>query len=112
MRNLSLLLLASSSLCTSPAMAADAKIGIISPTEGTKLDVMEQHKLEYEITPGGGANHAHLYVDGKEKALLRQRKGSVTLDPLTHGSHEICAKMVNKNHTPVGIEHCIKVTAE
>src|SRR3989338_8105897 len=42
----------------------------------------------------------------------RQKKGSSTLDPLMPGMHEICAKMVNKNHTPIGVERCIKVTAE
>jgi hypothetical protein len=25
------------------------------------------------------------------------------------GNHQICIKIVNKNHTPIGVERCIKV---
>lgn len=112
MRNLSFLVLILTSLSASRAMAADAKIEILSPSDGSKVEAMMQHKLDYEVTLGGGGDHAHLYVDGKEATLLRQTKGSIALDPLTPGVHEICAKMVNKNHTSIGIERCIKVTAE
>ena len=112
MRNLSMLVLIFTSLVASSAMAAEAKIDITSPADGSRLDVKAQSKLAYEVTLGGEADHAHLYVDGKQTALLRQKKGSHTLDPLMPGMHEICAKMVNKNHTPIGVERCIKVTAE
>ena len=112
MRNLSMSLLILATLAASPAVAAEAKIDITSPVDGAKLDGRAQSKLAYEVTLGGEADHAHLYVDGKQVALLRQKKGSSTLDPLMPGMHEICAKMVNKTHTPIGVERCIKVTAE
>ncbi|MHB0926041.1 MAG: hypothetical protein ACYC1F_06025 [Gallionellaceae bacterium] len=112
MRNLSILLLTFTTLAAPLAVAAEAKIDIISPVDGAKLDARAQSKLAYEVTLGGESDHAHLYVDGKQVALLRQTKGSATLDPLTRGMHEICARMVNKNHTPTGVERCIKVTAE
>lgn len=112
MRNLSILLLTFTTLAAPLAVAAEAKIDIISPADGAKLDARAQSKLAYEVTLGGESDHAHLYVDGKQVALLRQTKGSATLDPLTRGMHEICARMVNKNHTPTGVERCIKVTAE
>lgn len=112
MRNLSLLVFTLVSLTTSLASAAEAKIDIISPADGSRLDAKAQSKLAYEVTLGGGGDHVHLYVDGKQTALLRQTKGSYTLDPLMPGMHEICARMVNKNHTPTGVERCIKVTAE
>ena len=112
MRNLSMSLLILTTLAASPAVAAEAKIDITSPADGARLDAKAQSKLAYEVTLGGEADHAHLYVDGKQVALLRQKKGSSTLDPLMPGMHEICAKMVNKNHTPTGVERCIKVTAE
>jgi hypothetical protein len=51
-------------------------------------------------------------VDGKEAALLRQMKGSYTMETLSMGNHEICIKIVNKNHTPIGVERCIKVDVE
>lgn len=112
MRNLSMLVFTLASITTSLALAADAKIDIVSPADGSRIEALVQHKLAYEVTLGGGGDHAHLYVDGKEANLLRQTKGSITLDPLAPGAHEICAKMVNKNHTPIGVERCIKVTAE
>lgn len=112
MRNLSMPVFILASFTASLAVAAEAKIDIISPVDGAKLDARAQSKLAYEVTLGGESDHAHLYVDGKQVALLRQTKGSATLDPLTRGVHEICARMVNKNHTPTGVERCIEVTAE
>ena len=92
-------------------MAAEAKIEsyLLRMAPGW---MPKHHTLYYELTLVGDANHAHLYVDGREATLLRQAKGSVTLDPLAQGKHEICAKLVNKNHTPIGVERCIKITAE
>ncbi|HEU0219183.1 MAG TPA: hypothetical protein VFQ98_00085 [Gallionella sp.] len=112
MRNLSMLVFILASLAASLALAAGAKIDITSPADGSRLDAKAQSKFAYEITLGGDADHAHLYVDGKQVALLRQTKGSLTLDPMARGMHEVCARMVNKNHTPIGVERCIKVTAE
>ncbi|HEY4698575.1 MAG TPA: hypothetical protein VIH29_11310 [Gallionella sp.] len=112
MRNLIMLLLVLTSIAAPLAIAAGSKIDISSPMDGAKLDVMEQNKLEYNITPGSDGDHIHVYMDGKETALLRQLKGSHTLESLAPGNHEICIKIVNKNHTPIGVERCIKVTAE
>lgn len=112
MRNLSMLVFILTSLTASLASAAGAKIDITSPADGSRLNARAQSKLDYEVTPGGEGDHVHLYLDGKQVALLRQVKGSHMLDPLMPGVHEICARMVNKNHTPIGVERCIKVTAE
>lgn len=112
MRNLSLLVLILASFAAPLAVAAESKVEISSPTDGAKLDAMEQNKLDYNIILGGAGDHMHVYVDGKETALLRQMKGSHTLETLAPGKHEICIKIVNKNHTPIGVERCIKVTAE
>lgn len=112
MRNLSMLLPILASLTSPLAVAAEAKIDVIHPADGSRLEANAESRLDYEVTLGGGGDHAHLYVDGKETGLLRQKKGSYTLEPMARGNHEICAKMVNKNHTPIGVERCIKVTAE
>ncbi len=112
MRNLSVLLIVLTSFFALPALAADAAIDIASPADGSMVKAGMQSQLVYEVTMGGEADHAHLYVDGRQAALLRQRKGSHTLDPLMPGRHEICARLVNRNHTPIGVERCIKVTAE
>jgi hypothetical protein len=112
MRNLSILFFVIASIAAPLAMAAESKIEIISPADGAKLDAMEQSKMEYNVTLGKGADHIHVYVDGKEEALLRQMKGSYTMATLSPGNHEICIKLVNKNHTPIGVERCIKVEVD
>ncbi|MCR4303138.1 MAG: hypothetical protein NUV63_02770 [Gallionella sp.] len=112
MRNLSMLVLVFTGFAAPLAVAAESKIEISSPVNGAKLDAMEQHRLFYNITPGGAGDHMHVYVDGEETALLRQMKGSHPLGTLAPGKHEICIKIVNKNHTPIGVERCVKVTTE
>lgn len=92
--------------------AQDASVKITSPANGAKLDAMAQNKVSYEVVPGPKGDHVHLYVDNKEAAILRQLKGSYTLETLASGKHDICVKVVNKGHTPIGVEQCIKVTAE
>ena len=98
--------------CAQAGFAADASVKITSPADGAKLDAMAQNKLVYEAIPGPKGDHMHLYVDGKEAAILRQLKGSYALETLAPGKHDICVKVVNKGHTPIGVEQCIKVTAE
>jgi len=100
------------SIVSPPAMAAGTKIDISSPVDGAKLDAKEQNKLDYNITLANDGDHIHVYVDDKETALLRQMKGSHTLESLAPGKHEICIKIVNRNHTPIDIERCVKVTVQ
>jgi uncharacterized protein YfaP (DUF2135 family) len=112
MHNLFMLVLVFASIAAPTAMAAETKIEISAPVNGAKLDAMEQSKLDYSVTLGNGADHIHVYVDGKETALLRQTKGSYTMETLSPGNHELCIKIVNKNHTPIGVERCVKVGVE
>lgn len=95
-----------------PVLAAEASVTIQSPADGAKLDVMEQVRVEYDVVPGPRGDHLHFYVDGKEVALLRQLKGSYLVESLAAGQHALCIKVVNKNHTPIGVEQCISVTME
>lgn len=94
------------------AVAADGNVTILSPADGATLDVMEQNKIEYEVVPGPGGDHMHLYVDGEEVAILRELKDSYTLESLSPGKHDLCVKVVNKNHTPIGVEQCIAVMVQ
>lgn len=94
------------------ALAAEASVTITSPANGAKLDRMALNKINYEIVSGPQGDHVHLYIDGKESAVLRQLKGSYPLDMPAAGNHEICIKVVNKGHTPIGVQQCIKVTVE
>ena len=92
--------------------AEGGAVRIVSPGNGAKLDAMAEHRITYDVAPGPRGDHTHLYVDGKEVAVLRQLKGSHALASLAPGAHELCIKVVNKNHTPIGIEKCVKVKVE
>lgn len=95
-----------------PAASDKAYVKIISPVAGAKLDAMAQTKLVYEAVPGPRGDHVHVYVDNKEVGILRQLKGSYTLETLAPGTRNICVKVVNKAHVPIGVEQCVKVNVE
>lgn len=102
-------------ICLYPALGFGAEAGnvkILAPAEGARLDAMADNRISYEVVPGERGDHTHLYVDGKEVAVLRQLKGSHALETLAPGKRELCIKVVNKNHTPIGVEKCVKVAVE
>lgn len=95
-----------------PAGAAEALVKIVSPQDGARVDTMDLVRLVYEVSPGPRGDHVHVYVDGKEVGILRQLKGTYTLETLAPGPRTLCIKVVNRAHVPIGVERCIKVTAE
>lgn len=97
---------------SSVALAAEGSVVISSPKNGVTLDAMSENAITYAIVPGPRGDHSHLYVDGEEVGILRKLKGSYTLPTLAPGERTLCIKVVNKNHTPIGIEQCIKVQVE
>jgi hypothetical protein len=77
------------------------------------LDAKANTQLDYNITLGeDGGDHAHIYVDERRVAMVRQMQGNFVLFPLDPGAHEICIKVVSSTHMPNGVSRCIKVTAE
>jgi len=94
------------------AIAEEASVTILTPADGAALDLMAENRVQYSVVPGPRGDHVHFYVDGEETAVLRQLKGSYLLGSLTEGEHSLCIKVVNKNHTPIGVEQCIKVVME
>lgn len=94
------------------ALAAEGSVTISSPKDGATLDVMEQNKLSYSVEPGPRGDHVHVYVDGKEVDILRALKGTYTLPTLEPGKHELCVKVVNRAHVPIGIQDCVHVTVQ
>ncbi len=94
------------------AQADEGSVTILAPADGATLDAMAQNRIEYDVVPGPRGDHVHLYVDDKEAAILRQLKGTYTLDTLEPGEHQICVKVVNKNHTPIGLEKCVSVKVQ
>src|SRR5574340_993262 len=94
------------------SMGGQGKVMITAPAQGATLDAMDENKLVYEVDPGPRGDHVHVYIDGKEVGILRKLKGSYTLETLTSGKRDLCVKVVNKAHVPVGIEKCIQVTVK
>ncbi|MEO8331613.1 MAG: hypothetical protein ABI479_04215 [Gallionella sp.] len=95
---------------TSAEVPAASIVDISAPADGTRVDAKAQIKLDYEITLVGEGDHAHVYVDDRRIAMLRQMKGNYMIFPLDPGIREICIKIVNSNHTPIGVTRCVKVT--
>jgi hypothetical protein len=91
---------------------AQGSVRITAPMEGATLDAKAQNMLEYEVDPGPKGNHIHVYADNKELTMLRQLKGSYPLVSLAPGNHTLCVKVVNKAHTPIGLEQCVRVTVK
>ncbi len=95
------------------AWAAGAPfVRITEPANGARLDAMEQNRLVFEVDPGTRGDHVHVYVDDKEVGILRQRKGSYALETLSPGRHTLCIKVVNKAHTPIGVQDCVTASVE
>ena len=94
------------------AFAQDAMVTISAPAAGARLAATAPIEIVYDVTPGPAGDHTHLYVDGNEEAVLRQLKGNHKLEPLARGMHELCIKVVNKNHTPIGVDKCVKVDVQ
>lgn len=112
MKSLLALLFALCCIVGQVAVAEEASVTILSPADGAVLDLMAENRVQYKVVPGPRGDHVHFYVDGDETAVLRQLDGSYLLGSLSEGEHELCIKVVNKNHTPIGVEQCINVSLE
>lgn len=97
---------------TSQAFSKEASVKIIFPSDGATLMSTAKNKIDFEAIPGPKGDHVHLSIDDKAPIVLRQLKGNHTLENLEAGNRNICIKLVDKNHTPVGTEKCIKVKVE
>jgi hypothetical protein len=91
---------------------AQGDVLISSPEDGAILDSMDEIRLAYQVNPGPRGDHAHLYVDDKEVAILRESRGSYLLETLSSGNRSLCVKVVNKAHVAIGIGQCIQVTVK
>ena len=83
---------------------------LVSPVDGAMIDAGQPVQIMYEVVPGPKVDHIHLYVDGKEAAVLRDTRGAHAVNALMPGAHELCIKAVTRAHVPTGNEQCNKVT--
>lgn len=105
----SALVMLACAVCATAAWAQTGSAKLVSPVDGAELDASKPIQVVYEVIPGPKVDHIHFYVDGAEKAVLRDSMGTHTLTPLPAGGHEICVKAVTKAHVPTGLEQCNKV---
>ena len=94
------------------ADASGASVAISSPPDGAKISPKGDVNIDYEVSLGKKGDHTHLYLDSNESVTLRGLKGTHALGTLPPGQHEICIKVVNKAHTPIGAQKCINVSVE
>lgn len=94
------------------ALAADGKITIISPAKGALISADSKVPVSYEAMLGPKGDHLHLYLDDKRIDVLRQLKGSATLDAMAPGKHKICLTENTKWHMSTGLETCVEVIAQ
>ena len=91
------------------AQAQEGSVTILSPTDGETLGPMGPYELTYEVEAGPRGDHIHIYVDDREVGILRVLKGSHMLKELAPGARNICIKVVNRGHTPIGVDGCVTV---
>jgi hypothetical protein len=99
-------------LVVGTALAADGKVTISSPADGATVSSASGFKLTYDAVLGPDGNHMHLNVDGKRVDVVRETKGTVDVDALPPGVHEICLAVNTSSHVPTGVQGCINVTSK
>ena len=102
------LLLATAGLAAA-ACAQTGSVKMVSPTEGAMLESHRPVEVAFEVVQGTMVDHIHLYVDGRQSAIIREAMGTHMVRALPTGSHELCVKAVTKAHVLTGMEDCRKV---
>ncbi|MBF0634133.1 MAG: hypothetical protein HQK85_05735 [Nitrospinae bacterium] len=94
------------------AAVEGANIMIVSPANGARIKAGVESKLAYEVMPGKGGDHFHVWVDDAKGPSIRETKGVYTLPRLSPGDHVISIRIVAKDHSLTGPMRSIKVTAD
>lgn len=94
------------------ASVPGASIRILAPADGAHVDAGEEYPLNYEVSPGKGGDHFHVWVDGKRGPGIHDTAGKYTLPKLAAGEHVIAIRIVDKDHVATGPEKSIRVIAD
>lgn len=95
-----------------PSASEEASVTIWTPKDGAAVPAADKFQLSYKVSPGPKGDHVHLYVDGREVAVLRDLDGTYGVGPLNTGRHELAIKVVNRSHVPIGVESSVSVTVQ
>ena len=98
--------------CSGSVFAAEGKVTISSPENGTAFSQHDDVVLKYEAIPGPDGDHLHLYLDGKRVDVIHQLKGSAKVGMLEIGKHHICLEVNTKGHVPTGAQACVDVISK
>ena len=99
-------------LSTRAGAVTPASINILTPADHSELDADESYPLNYEVVPGTGSDHFHVWVDKDRSKGIHETKGTYNLPKLSPGQHTITIKLVDKDHVPTGPEKSIQVIAK
>lgn len=97
-------------LAAAAAAGAEGHARIKAPAEGAVFERTSGIKLVYHVAPGPKGHHVHVHLDGTEHGILRRLRGVYGFPPLSPGRHELCVKVVNRAHVPIGVQECVNVT--
>ena len=83
-----------------------SKITIKSPAQGAKVG--KDIELDYELTKGSQATHAHCFVDGEYQKGWDKK----TVKGMSPGTHEIKVVAADKDHQTLAAEATVKVDVQ
>jgi hypothetical protein len=94
-----------------PAIDANYKVDgknvtITYQTSNFKLSEEDMNKANVL-----GEGHLHLYVDGKQKAMIG-KTGPLTLTNLTTGAHEIKLELQQNDHKEINVEKILNIVVK
>src|SRR2546429_2333270 len=93
--------------------AKNARLIFVPPADNERVERGEEYQLVYEVTPGPGGDHFHVWVDGQRGPGIHDSKGVYTLPKFsTVGEHDVTIKVVDKGHIPTGPQQSIKLNAQ
>lgn len=92
--------------------AETSVIKIVSPTDRAQINAEQEYSLIYEVALGPGGNHFHVWVDDKRGPGVRDLNGTYLLPALSPGEHVITLRIVDRQHSPTGVEKSIRLTAK
>lgn len=94
------------------AAVEGASIKILSPADGTHIKAGAEATLAYEVKPGKGGEHFHVWVGEKRGPSIRETKGAYTLPRLTSGKYVISIRIVDKDHVATGPRRSINLIVD
>lgn len=97
-------------LVNTPVAIADSsgEVTITSPQNNST--VSGTFTLEWDLDKGNKGDHSHIYIDGKNKGVVRTTNRKIS--GLSPGKHTIEVRLASKGHAELGPKDSITVMVE